>query len=96
MSTLKLLSLNARGLNDYSKRQTLYDWLRDINCHIIFLQETHYVTDKENIYNARWQGSNYHCFSTSTHSRGVSILFLKNLHFTVHSVYKLDNGRILF
>ena len=95
MSTLKFLSLNARGLNDYSKRQTLYDWLRDINCNIVFLQETHYVTDKENIYNARWQGSNYHCFSTSTHSGGVSILFQKNLHFTVHSVYKLDDGRIL-
>jgi exonuclease III len=51
--------------------------------------------DKENIYNARWHGSNYHCFSTSTHSRGVSILFQKNLHFTVHSVHKSDDGRML-
>lgn len=73
MSTLKLLSLNARGLNDYCKRQTLYDWPRDTNCQIVFLQETHYINEKENIYNARWQDSSYHCFSTSAHSRGVSI-----------------------
>lgn len=57
-------------------------------------KKKHYINEKENIYNARWQGSSYycfstyHCFSTSAHSRGVSILFKKKQQsFIIHNVH---------
>lgn len=50
---LTLFSLNARGLNTYQKRITLFDWLKDTQFDIVFLQENHFVKKNEHIYNSR-------------------------------------------
>lgn len=95
MSSIKCLSLNCRGLNDFNKRLILYDWLHDTDCDIAFLQETHFVSDKEANYNARWLGSSYHCFSNSPYSRGFTILFKKEFSFKILNQHRSDDGRIL-
>lgn len=46
-------SLNKRGLNTYKKRIIFFYWLRDANCDVICLQETHFDKDREAFYNAR-------------------------------------------
>ena len=91
--TLKCISLNARCLNTYKKRVILFDWLRDAELDVIFLQETHFVKEQENYYNSRWFGEKYHCFSDSVHSRGVSVLFKQNSKIEVLNVHRSQDGR---
>ena len=79
MDKLQFISVNASGLNTNEKRIKLYDWLRDSNIDIAILQGTHYVEKNEIIYNSRWFGKSIHNYSDSTFSRGVSILFKKDL-----------------
>lgn len=94
-SALKLYSLNVRGLNTYKKRTILFDWLKDVQYDIIFLQETHFVKEQESFFNSRWFGEILHCFSDSVHSRGVSILFKKNSKIEILNHYKSLDGRRL-
>ena len=46
MCALKIISVNARGLNLKEKREKLYSWISDTNIDICFLQETHYIEKK--------------------------------------------------
>ena len=91
--TLKCLSLNVRGLNTYKKRVTLFDWLRDAELDVIFLQETNFVKEQESYYTSRWFGEKYHCFSDSVHSRGVSVLFKQNINIEVINTHRSQDGR---
>ena len=91
MEKLKIISVNARGLNSIEKRTKLYDWLRYIKVDIVFLQETHYVEKNELKYNSRWFGKSIHNFSA--YSRGVTILFRKDLNFDIINIHKSADGR---
>ena len=71
---------------------TFYTMLTSLFC-IILLQETHFIEKNESIYNSCWFGKSYHCFSDSQYSRGVSILFRKNLPIHVINVHKSIDGR---
>ena len=95
MEKLEFISVNTRGLNCIEKRTKFYDWFRDIKIDIIFLQETHFIEKNELKYNSRWFGKSVHNFSNSAHSRGVSILFRKDLDFEIINVHKSDDGRKL-
>jgi exonuclease III len=39
--SLKLLSLNVRGLGNFRKRRAIFTWCRKQKADLIFLQETH-------------------------------------------------------
>ena len=95
MDKLDIVSVNVRGLNTIEKRNKIYDWLCDIRTDIVFLQETHFIEKNEHRYNARWFGNSYHCYSDSSFSRGVSILFRKNLPVEILNVHKSLDGRKL-
>jgi exonuclease III len=90
MDTVKILSVNTRGLNSKEKRDKFYKWISDIKIDVIFIQETHYVEKNIFQYDCSWKGKSIHCFSDSTFSRGVSILFRKELdvHITRNTVSK--------
>ena len=94
MNDLCVVSLNARGMNSFEKRQKIYDWLRDTNVHIALIQETHYIEKNELKYNSRWFGKIFHAFSNSPYARGVSVLF-NNVDVDVENVHKTQDGRIL-
>ena len=93
MESLSIKSLNCRGLNTDEKRLKVYTWLNDSQDDIIFLQETHFIQENELRYNARWHGKSVHCFSDSVFSRGVSILFRKDLPFDIISIHRSNDGR---
>ena len=40
MASLKLISVNARGLNSKEKREKFFNWISDSKFDVIFLQET--------------------------------------------------------
>ena len=55
---LELISLNARGLRDYRKRKTVFNWLKK-HTHrkaVTLLKETHSTEGDERIWKAQWRG----------------------------------------
>ena len=84
--SIELLSINCRGLHNDDNRLIINEWLNDINCDIIFLQETHYIKDKMYVFLSRWHGSSSHNFFLELpHSKSVFILFIKKFSFQVNT-----------
>ena len=94
MSTCHLLSLNVRGLRNKEKRNQVFRWIKYQKTHVIFLQETYWSLDIENIVRSEWRGP---CFFShgSNHSCGVAILFQQNLTLENISVRHGKEGRLL-
>ena len=94
MGKLKLLSFNANGLGDGKKRRDLFTWLRQKNCDICFVQETHCTDKMEEYWKAEWGYEVY--FSNHTgNSRGVAILFNNTFEFKIVKRISDPNGRYL-
>ena len=93
MDKLKCISVNVRGLNTDEKRIKLYSWLNDINIDIAFLQETHYCVKNKVKINSRWFGKSIHCYTDSSYSRGVSVLFKKDLPIEILDIHRSIDGR---
>ncbi len=94
MDKLKIVSLNCRGLRG-KKRYNIYRWLKEKKFDICLLQETYCTKDIEQTFRKGWAGELVHSFTSSAHSKGVSILFAKNLPYTIVSTYSDDVGRLL-
>ena len=95
MDQLNIISVNARGLNSDDKRLKLYDWLKIINCDVAFIQETHFVESKKDIYNRNWDGIIVNSYSDSQFSRDVSVLFKKKLDIDIIDKHTSFDGRII-
>ena len=92
---LKVLTLNVRGLHDSLKRRKTFEWLKDQNAQIIFLQETFCTKDLEPYLRAAWKGGSYHSISNSSHSKGVAILFSEHLEYQILNKHSSNDGRKL-
>ena len=92
---LKIISNNVRGLNDIKKRTKYFHWLRKNNVDISCIQETFCTKTFEKTFNHSWEGEIYHCFSDSSHSRGLCIILRQHLQLKIHSIHKQYNGRII-
>ena len=67
------------------------NYLKDMNCNIILLQDTHLTETKESSFNSLWKGKAYHsCYTFN--SRGCSILINKNLQHDVVEEFTDNNG----
>ncbi len=93
VNTLKIMSFNANGLGDKTKRVAVFNRLKSYNS-IILMQETHCTTDKEKSWTDEW-GSKILFSNGNSNSTGVAILFPKNLEFTVLDEFKDENGRLV-
>ena len=87
------LDKNVQRLNTFAKRIKIYDWLCDIKADIVFLQETHFIQKNEYKYNARWFGESCLCFSYSSFSSGVLILFRKKIQVEILYKHTSIDGR---
>jgi exonuclease III len=94
---LNFLSFNARGLGDCTKKSRLFHWLaqhHDVQNKIVFLQETHVTVEKEYKWKEIWQGKMI--FSNgNSRSRGVAILFPKDLEYEILKEIKDKEGRYI-
>ena len=96
MDKLKLVSLNARGLNTDEKRLKLHEWLRDTGVDIALIQETHCVEKHTLKYDSRWFGKSINGFSDSCLSKGVSILFKKDKSISIIDSHRsIDDRKLL-
>ncbi len=93
---IEIVSLNTRGLREQEKRQKLFYWLTYQHVpDIIMLQETHSCEDDEIIWKEEWGGDIVFSHGV-TNSRGVCILFRKNLlEAEIHSKITDKEGRYI-
>ena len=52
--TIKLLSLNVRGLSNFKKRRAIFSWCRKQKADLVFLQETHSCKEREAQWKKEW------------------------------------------
>lgn len=94
LSSLKICSWNVNGIHTPIKRRKVLTYLKKEGVHIALLQETH-LDDTEHL-KLQQGGFGQPCFSSFTsRSRGVVILFQKNLPFKVEQCIKDKNGRYI-
>ena len=87
-------SLICRGLRDFEKRKDVFGYLRNLNCNIYCLQDTHIVDNDERLIRAQW-GYNISMSLGRTDSRGVLNLFYNNFEYEITKSYKDAVGNLL-
>ena len=98
--SVKVLSLNCRGLRDNNKRCQIFRWLKKIqngSSSFVFLQETHSLKSDEKKWEKEW-GSKVIFSHGSNNSQGVAILFPVNTTFeySLNNTECDRNGRFIF
>ena len=85
-ATLKIISLNVRGISNFKKRRTIFTWCRRKNADVIFLQETHSSKATEVQWKNEWGGKMLFSHG-SPNSCGTAILINNKVNCTVlHTV----------
>ena len=87
-------SLNVRGINEDKKRTSVFKWAKDKKFDIIFLQECYCSPEIEQKWRMEWDGQIIFSHG-SKHSKGVMVMFRKNLDVKLLD-QKIDlNGRYI-
>jgi exonuclease III len=92
---IDIFSLNVNGLGDKVKRMTVITKLKELCKGIIFLQETHTVEGTEPMWCNIWGNSNIKFSHGTTNSRGVAILFSRELQFNILQEFSDKEGRFI-
>ena len=93
MSNIKIVSLNANGLNADLRRTRVLTWARCQKIDILLLQETHTVSTEEYKWYRDWEGDVFFSHGT-TNSRGVAILISQKLKYDLVNKDKDSEGRM--
>ena len=88
--SVKLLSVNVRGLSNFKKRRAIFTWCRKQNADFIFLQETHLTIEHE----MSWGAEIISAPGTSD-ARGVAVLFKRGVDCKIHSKLLDPEGRYI-
>ena len=91
---IHICSLNCQGLGSKDKRQRLYLWMSNQNCNILFVQESHFTGNQQNLLNEEFKGQIYHSFGT-TQSRGVSIFIKEEINCKFIDKFQDEEGRLI-
>ena len=91
---VKVLTYNCQGLSSVEKRLDVFNYLKSKQCHIYCLQDIHSTTSNENYIRLQW-GSDCIFSSGTSNSRGVAILFSKNVEYKVHNKITDNEGNYL-
>ena len=87
----KICTFNCNGLKDSVKRKDVFEFLREKDSNIIFLQETHLKTELENYIRSSW-GYNVWLSGRESNKNGVAILFKNNFEYKMTNVYRDPQG----
>ena len=77
------------------KRDIIFTWINDNKCDVCLIQESYCTKDFSDKFKNNWDGEIVHSFTDSSHSRGVCILFRKNLDYKLLSTHNDNSGRLL-
>ena len=93
MSTINIMSLNIRGLNDEKKRRKIFRWLENNKCDILLFQETFAQKEFPKSDAINWVIK--HNLSNSSHSRGVAIGIHNKINFNIQNIHKRNDARAI-
>ena len=94
MAELKIASMNVRGIGNNNKRRETFNWLRNKQQSIIFLQEVHCTEAIIDKWKSEWgYKALFSCFSGN--SAGVCILFNNNFKFDILKTFSDPSGRYI-
>ena len=89
-----IVTINAQGLRQQHRRHSAFTVFKRNKYDIILLQETHWTDELENEVRNDW--GHEVLFSNGTaNARGAAILFNQRLDYTLNSVNKDGDGRII-
>ena len=91
---MKLVSLNVRGISNFTKRRTIYTWCRKQKADFVFLQETHSKKETEVQWKNEWDGEILFSHG-SPNSCGTAILIRNNTNYSVLSTTRDPLGRFI-
>ena len=99
MSSLKILSLNVRGLRNAGTRKAMFSYLKNQKASIFCLQETFSKKGDEKIWTSEWGGKIIFSHGTK-HARGECVMVKcvmvnPNSLFQVESVDVDQGGRFI-
>ena len=94
MDNVKVISYNCHGLNDDSKREDVFNFLKSLNADIYCLQDCHFTPSMEKLIYSQWDGESYFSFGTYN-SRGIGILFKTKLPVKNHTIERDTSGNYL-
>lgn len=94
MTNFKIGTLNLNGARDSHKRMMLFEFIRQKQIDIVFLQETHSDSKNEIDWRREWDGQIVLSHKSSI-SGGVAVLFSKNFLPLSCEVDEIIEGRFL-
>ena len=94
MTTIRILSCNVRGLADVIKRKQMYNYFKEKDADVIFLQETHCSKNSKRIFKSQWRGKSVFANGT-TEARGVAVLFANGLDIKIEKIKADEDGRYI-
>ena len=91
--SIKILTLNARGLRDTLKRRKIFNYYRN-KADLMWLQESHSTKNDELIWESEWNGDIMFSHGQSN-ARGVCVLMPKGTKTGITNVRKDCAGRLI-
>lgn len=88
------MSLNCRGLAGMEKRRDVLNYIKQKNCSIYFLQDTHFTADDYVQIRSFW-GHDVYISPSASNARGTAILFNNNFEYKVLNVLKDNDCNLL-
>ena len=95
MEGLKIISCNVNGLADSKKRRQVFNYLRQKEVDIVYMQETHSTKNSKNMWRNLWGGKIIFSHG-EPNARGTAILFAKNVDVKITKEYVDKKGRQAF
>ena len=94
MSRLRMITCNVRGLADKSKRGQIFNYLRDKEIDVAFLQEVHSQKTKSKQWRNEYGFNIIFAHGTGS-ARGVAIAFGRGLDYECESIIRDEEGRYI-
>ena len=91
--SIKLISINVRGLRDVVKRRAIFNYYRQ-RSDILFIQETHSCKTDEIVWESEWGGDIIYGHG-ETNARGVGIFLKKGMKDNVTNIHVNEDGRAI-
>ena len=91
---IHVCSLNCQGLAAKDKRQRVYLWMKNQQCNVMFIQESHFTENIQSDIQKEFKGQIIFNHGNSQ-SRGVAILIKDHLNAKIIDVYKDEDGRLI-
>ncbi len=92
--TIRVLSVNTQGLQDFRKRQDVLNYSKSLKPNILCLQDTHWVDKDIATVHRLWDGEII-LNGKKTNSRGVSVLLENNFQYKIENIFKDEDGNLL-